>query len=251
MRLKYTQILILLLVFLSNNLSFAQNNEDIVIPLSQNSIYSPKGVGVGLSIGVLKEANYQNIVTWLGQLAYSYNSILTGGFKFNFTGGPLDSLTTINVTKYTFNAKFHYNKEKIDLYAGPITGFQIGYSDKISFSINNSTYPGSITENEENPHSNNTASSGFIIGWEIGVGWKFQQNWGLWVAQYTEIIPTITETIVFTTGLAYDIGYIIPKIKKDSKHLFLYTEFSRSTYSFKIITAPSNLLINIGLTLNI
>ena len=73
----------------------------------------------------------------------------------------------------------------------------------------------------------------------------------MWLSHNTEFLNAEDVTVMFTGGLAYQLGNILPKIKDNTNNLFLYVETSRSTNSFNIATSPSNLSIAFGLIIGI
>lgn len=181
------------------------------IPHSMQSSYTGEGLGVGLGIGVIAPSggDCNCIGLWQAHVDYFYLPYLSGGAGIRFYGGNIDDHRMVIYQRYQLHIRL-YKKllENLVLVGSPLIGFETTDLKSIKQNILTGDPIETDQKNElleDNFCSESFALNGFSSGFDAGIGYKINKDWGSFGDVHYEYNFSDFHYIVLSVGSAFNL----------------------------------------------
>lgn len=162
---------------------FSNRIADGGIPLSHETAFQQKGLGVGLGAGAFfpSGSSCNTLAEWEGALEYDYASFLSGGFSVRMYGGDIDDENFLIYQRYYTNVRLHaLVSPRWDIFLSPKIGFETTSLSELrdEFSARgdrNFFFDG----DDEGGCKNEYRLDGFSSGLEIGTGFLLSRDFAV------------------------------------------------------------------------
>lgn len=197
----------------SSSSEIVKEEKTISLPLPRQSAYIAKGISVGIAAGVFNPTEDCDCLgVWQGQLEYFYSDWVSGVLDVRFFGGDLDPEVNLLYQRYRINARFHFPHETFDMYLSPSLGLETTDIEEFREEWHHRERywwrPGTKVDSvkEVDDCEKMFSLSGFTIGAEFGVGWRFSNLVGLTGSALYEYNFAGAQLLTLTPGTAFNLG---------------------------------------------
>ena len=208
------------LVFISLLLLAAVSYADI--PLPNRNIAQSKGISAGVGFGSQIYSKCRNLFTWTGYGNYSYNQIFSAGASIKFSGGILDTISSIIYQRYSINTMFANVRPKYVLFLGPVFSFE---NTDLQDLFDDFQHIGSGDENRVETECGEM-SSGSSIGYQSGIGYLINPNWGVAVGHVLDLTFSGNYLLSLSASIAFNLRDRFEKLKENTQNCWLSLEYS-------------------------
>ena len=193
------------------------------IPLPRQGVYMSQGLSAGVGVGLVGRKHCKRMSVWQGQMDYAYSPGLSGGANIKFYGGNLDEERSLVYQRYTVHAKFHWPRNRIDVFLGPRFGF-----DNTSLQEMRQELLGEDGLSGDSLGVDLCAESigaqGMSFGYESGLGLALAQDWGLNIGHSLDLTTEGDTQFGVSAALAYNIWNHWERLRESLQSAWLIAE---------------------------
>jgi len=211
------------------------------IPLPKRNIAQGKGMSAGVGFGSQIYSKCENLFTWTGYGHYSYNPIFSAGASIKFSGGILDSNSSVIYQRYSINTMFAYTKPKYVLFLGPVFSFE---NTDLQNLFDELQHIGE-NENQIETECSEAFAIGSSIGYQSGIGYLINSDWGVALGHALDLAFSGDYLLSFNASIAFNLRDRFEKLKENTKNLWLSLEYS--TDFTKSSISIHNILLGLAL----
>jgi len=213
------------LVFISL-LLLAQAASLADIPLPNRNIAQSKGMSAGVGFGSQIYSKCRNLFTWTGYGNYSYNQIFSAGASIKFSGGILDTISSIIYQRYSINTMFARVRPKYVLFLGPVFSFE---NTDLQDLFDEFQHIGSNEEKEDRGETECGEMSSVVgssIGYQSGIGYLINSDWGVAAGHVLDLTFSGNYLLSLSASVAFNLRGRFEKLKENTQNCWISLEYS-------------------------
>jgi hypothetical protein len=212
------------LVFISFLLLAAAVVSYADIPLPNRNIAQSKGMSAGVGFGSQIYSKCRNLFAWTGYGNYSYNQIFSAGASIKFSGGILDTISSIIYQRYSINTMFASVKPKYVLFLGPVFSFE---NTDLRDLFDDFQHIGSGGEDRVETECGEISSAiGSSIGYQSGIGYLINSDWGVGFGHVLDLTFSGNYLLSLSASVAFNLRERFEKLKENTQNCWLSLEYS-------------------------
>ena len=227
--------------------------EYVSIALPGQTAYNGVGLTFGMGFGVFAPAHDCDCMgSWQVQMEYFYLDWLSAGGNVRFFGGDLDSDVMVMYQRYNVNVRVHKAFNSLDLYVGPILGFENTSFSEFRKQVSHKSSVkkthwwkksglAQLDSSETDELCESAFSlSGFSVGASLGTGYNVSRLFGLTLGSQIEYNFRKDVLVSVVPGVAFNLRGVWPWATRTLRSTWVSFEVGGQKYLNRKVNNWSN-----------